>query len=803
MLDSVRLSLRRLARQRLFALVVIATLALGIGANTAVFSVVESALLRPLPFPAADRLVVLFERSTAGMNNRLASPSSWAAWKTRARSFEDLAAFMWWDDTAFRAGDGPAETILTANATPEYFRILGLPPMLGRTLADTEDANVREVVISHRLWQRRFGGDPQVVGKTIRLSSFTMDRIIVGVMPDTAYVDLELGWGDLWRAIYYNPLDLQTTPTRSRYVRVVGRLKPGVTVAQAQAEISTIQQQLAREHPGVYAGWQVEVESVRDAMVGRARPALLVAAGAVWLVLFTACMTVANLLLARAAGHQREWAVRTAMGATRWQLFKELLTDGMVLATFGMAAGLPLAAAAIAVLGWLHPDLPRAGAVTLNLPVLAMTLSVTALSALVFSVVPLVAVARQDIQQTLKQGGRSSTSGHGQHLVRRGLVVSQVACAVVLLVGAGLLLRSLARLLDVDPGFDMDRTLVFDLDLPYSDAAERRSFLQRFHDALATRPEVEAVGLARYFPYHARLWATQVRPEGQTLADGREPVVHLNFIHGEFLKAMGIPLLHGEERAVRPQSQRTPGEPIPVLVNERFAEILWGTDEAVGQTFREGEGGPYVVTGVVGNVRQRSLAEPPGPELYLVEDLTAFLLGTFVLRTRVPPDQLIAPVREILRALDPNLPVNDLMPLRQFAERTIAPQRLALTLLGAFAVIALLLAAIGLYGVVAGLVAQRTPEIGTRLAIGAPPSHVLGLVIGEGLRLVLGGLVAGVAVSLAGGRMLRSLLYDIAATDLATLAATCAVILAVTVFACLLPATRATRIEPLVALRQE
>jgi putative ABC transport system permease protein len=801
-MTNLRFSIRRFLQQPTFATVVTLTLALAIGANTAMFSVIEAALLRELPFPEPEDLVILHERSSSGVDNRLSSPSSWAEWQARARSFEELAEFMWWDDTSFGAGDGPAETILTANATPGYFRILGIQPMLGRTFSDVQDANVREVVLSHRLWQRRFGGDPDIIGKSIRFSVFSRQHTVIGVMPPTAYGDLELGWGEAWTAIYANPQGLRTTPSRSRYVRVIGRLKPGVTVAQAQAEVEAIHQQLARENPGVYAGWTPEVESVREAIAGRARPALLLAIGAVLLVLLTACVTVANLLLARAANRQREWAIRIAMGASRWQVFSQLLMDGLLLSLLGAAAGLPLAYAAIRLLVWLQPELPRAGEIAINLPVMAFTLLVALLSAVSFSLAPAIATIRQDIQHTLKDGGRGGTPGRRQHRVRSWLVAAEVACAVVLLVGAGLLLRSFANLLQVHPGFEMDKTLVFDLELPYPELADRRSFIQRFYSRLEALPEVEAVGHIRYFPYHARLWATQVRPQDRSFPDGQEPVVHFNMMAGDYLRALGIPIVRGELPRARPGNSK-PDEVIGALVNESLARLLWRDEDPIGKVLREGGNSPAVVTGVVGDIRQRSLGEMPQPEMYVVEDPGVFILGTFVLRTRVQPERVIASVRQVLRELDSNLPVNDLMPLRQLAGRTIAAQRMAMTLLGAFSVVALTLAAVGLYGVIACLVSQRTSEIGTRLAIGARPSHVLWLVTGEGLRLVAIGTAAGLATALIGGRVIRTFLYGVATSDPLIFGAVPVIVSVVALLACLVPARRAMRIDPLVALRAE
>jgi putative ABC transport system permease protein len=348
----------------------------------------------------------------------------------------------------------------------------------------------------------------------------------------------------------------------------------------------------------------------------------------------------------------------------------------------------------------------------------------------------------------------------------------------------------------------MEKTLVFDLELPYAELADRRSFIQRFYSRLEALPEVEAVGHIRYFPYHARLWATQVRPQDRSFPDGQEPVVHFNMMAGDYLRALGMPLVRGELPRARPVNPK-PDEVIGALVNESLARLLWGDEDPIGKVLHEGGNSPAIVTGVVGDIRQRSLAELPRPEMYVVEDPGVFVLGTFVLRTRVPPENVIGRVRQVLRELDSNLPVNDLMPLRQLAGRTIAAQRMAMTLLGAFAVVALTLAAVGLYGVIACLVSQRTSEIGTRLAIGARPSHVLWLVTGEGLRLVAVGMVVGLATALIGGRVVRTFLYGVATTDLVSFGAVPVIVSVVTLLACLVPARRAMRIDPLVALRAE
>jgi hypothetical protein len=617
-----KVSLRALLNQRIFTVVIVLTLAAGIGVNTAVFSVVEAALLRRLPFPEPERLVTLIER-TAGMSNRLASPTSWAEWQARAKSFEELALFMWWDDETFTAGNGQAETILSIGATAGFFRVMGIRPLLGRIYGDAPGESGPEIVLSYALWQRRFGGDPKIIGTRIRSGAFSGDPTVVGIMPP-AYSNLEIGWGDAWEPIFYKPDELRTQPRQSRYVRVIGRLKPGVTVAQAQAELDSIQQQLVQEMPTMYRDWRVDVEPLRDTVSGRVRPAI--------------------------------------------------------------------------------------------------------------------------------------------------------------------------------PGFDMDRTLVFDISLSYPDAAQRQNFVRRLYEEVRALPDVEAVGHARYFPYHARLWATQVRLE-ESLSSGHGPLVYANMISGDYLRAMGMPLIRGEIPAQRPSTVR-PGEFIGCLVNESFARLLWRDEDPIGKVFWEGTNPPRIVTGIVGDVRQRSLAEPPRPEMYVVDDPSHFVLGTFVLRTRSRPELTIAAVRQVIRNIDTELPTNNLMPLRRFVGETIATQRMALTLLFAFGALALLLAAIGLYGVITCLISQRTAEIGTRLAIGAPRSHVLWLVIAEGLRLVAMGTALGLGAAFATGSAVRALLYGVAMADPISYAGASVLVFAVTMLACIIPAVRATHIHPAVSLRE-
>jgi predicted permease len=791
----LRYALRTLFKRPGFTLIVVLTLALGIGANTAIFSVVHGVLIEPLPFGEPERIVTLSERA-ATLDNRLVSPTSWFEWRERGQGqvFEELACFMWWENSSI---EGFAEPLLALYVTPGYFRVMGREPLLGR-LFDEQNKDGNEVILSYGFWQRRFGGDPTIIGQPFRL--FTRNATVVGVMPP-AYADLEVGWGDVWAPLTFGGRDLRAQPYVARFVRVVGRLKPGVTVAQAQARMDIVQRQLQRETPLVAGSWEVNVESLRDTVAGRARPALLAMLGAVAFVLLIACANVANLLLARAAAREKEFAVRVALGAGRWRLTRQLLTESLLLAVLGAALGLAFAHLGLRLIEALRPELPRVGEVGLNLPALGFTLVLMILTALLFGFAPAVGLGRENIHATLKEGGRSEAGGARQQRLRGLLVTSEVAFAALLLVGAGLMLKTFANLLRVNPGFQAERVIMMDLSLPYSDKGRRETFTQELFARLKALPEVENVATMRYFPFHVRLWTVPVSREERPVPAGQEAIVHWNTVGGDYFRVMGIPLLRGR----LPADGEKWEEINTVIVNQSFTRLLYGDEDPVGKSFRLGDGKDIkVIGGVVGDVRQRGLAEPPAPEMYIVNSRPAVPNpGTFVIRTRVAPERVVGAVRQTVRDLDPQLPVANLMPLSEFAGRTITSQRVSMWLLSLFAGLAMALAAVGIYGVLSYAVTSRTQEIGVRMALGARPGDILRLITWQGMKLVLAGLLIGFAGIVALQRLIGNLLYDVTATDPATLASVAGLLCAVALIACYLPARRATKVDPLVALRRE
>jgi putative ABC transport system permease protein len=791
--QDLRYSTRTLVKMPGFAAIVVLTLALGIGANTAIFSVVHAVLIEPLPFGDPERIVTLSERA-ATLDNRLVSPTSWFEWRERGQVFEELACFMWWENTSI---EGFSEPLLAVYATPGYFRVMGREPLLGR-LFDEQNKDGNEVILSYGFWQRRFGGDPGIIGQRFRL--FTRNATVVGVMP-TAYADLEVGWGDVWAPMTFGGRDLRAQPYVARFVRVIGRLKPGATAAQAQARMDIVQRQLQRETPLVAGNWEVKVESLRDTVAGRARPALLAMLGAVAFVLLIACANVANLLLARSAAREKEFALRAAIGAGRWRLTRQLLTESLLLAVSGAALGLVFAHLGLRLIEALRPELPRVVEVGLNSPALGFTLLIPILTAVLFGLAPALGLGRANIYKTLKEGGRSDASGMQRQRMRGLLVTAEVAFAALLLVGAGLLLKTFANLLRVDPGFQAERVIMMDLSLPYYDKGQRETFTRELYARLRALPEVENVATMRYFPFRVRLWTVPVSRIDRPVPAGQEANVHWNTVGGDYFRVMGIPLLRGR----LPEDGEKWEETNTVIVNQSFARLLYGDDDPVSKSFRSGEGKDIkVIGGVVGDVRQRGLAEPPAPEMYVVNSQPAVPNpGTFVIRTRVAPGRVVSPVRQTVRDLDPQLPVANLMPLSEFAGRTITSQRLSMWLLSLFAGLAIALAAVGIYGVLSYSVTSRTQEIGVRMTLGAKPGDILRLITWQGMKLVLAGLLIGITGVVALQRLIGNLLFGVTATDPATLAVVAGLLCAVALLACYLPARRATKVDPLVALRRE
>jgi predicted permease len=811
LIQELRRTLRGLRAHPGFAAVVVLTLALGIGANTAVFSVVHAVLLAPLPFREPYRLAMLTEVA-ASMNTSLVSPVTFADWGERKTVFEELGAFRFWDNAAMETPgrEGVPEPVLQVTVTPNYFRVLGIAPTLGRTLSDdkTSDGAV-EAVLSDELWRRRFAADTLIIGKRIRVRGAS--AIVVGVMPPV-HAAVSIGWAEVWTPLRRYDLQQQrATSYRARYLNVVGRLKPGVTLTQARAAMTVLQHQLQQEATSVATGYEVQIASLDETLVGGVRPVLLIVLTGALVVLLTTCANVANLLLARGAAREREVAVRAALGATRGQLVRDLMTESWTLAALGAALGIGVARAGLWLLQYLRPDIPRfvasGAAGGLHMPALLFALGTATACALLVSLVPVLGFDHLEVSSVLKEAGRTGAVGVRRQRTRRVLVASQIAFACALLIAAGLLVQSLSRLLRVDPGFNASQALIIDLDVPadrYPGEARQRQFYRELLRRLDETRGIAASGALLYFPYHAKLWQGAAWAEGAAVVRGEEPIVYYNLFAGDYFRAMGIPLESGR----LPTDREMWDEDLGVaLINTTMARQLFGRADAVGRRFKTGENSkPHTVIGVVGDVRQRRLDDTPRAEYYVPYSSMPMPVMTVIARTAAENAQAGAAtraVRSVISGMDPGLPLSTLMPLHRYVAGTVTARRMAMSLLVVFGILALVLAGVGIYGVMSYAVSQRTAEIGIRTALGATPRDVVGLVTRESLTIALVGVVAGAGIALVGTRALSALLFDVSAHDLTTYVAAPTVLLIVAFTASLVPAIRATRISPVIALRKD
>jgi putative ABC transport system permease protein len=793
----LRYALRQLVRSPGFSLTVVLTLALGVGANAAVFSLVYCVLIAPLPFSEPQRTVVLSEHAP-GVDSSLVSPVTYTDWSERSRSFDELAAFRFWENRAVELSPDGSTAVLQVTATPNFFRALGWQPVLGRTYREEDPAGVNEAVLSHRLWVRAFHGDPDVLGKTVRVSGTPFT--VVGVMPP-AHDDPAIGLGDIWTPLHrYNIQVRRASSFRERYLGVVGRLKSGIGLGKAQDEMSALQSQLANESTSVAKGFVVRLELLTEVAARRARPVLLALFVAVFFVLAIACANVANLILTRAAGRAREYAVRIALGARRFHLARQLLTESLLLSSLGGAAGLLIAYWTVEVLrAGLADRIPRAGAVSLNLPVVTFAGLLVFLIGLVFSLAPLTAFGSGGLHQTLKEAGRGGGLGRGK--LRQALVAAQVAFTVLLLCSAGLVLRSFGKLLSVDPGFSTANRIVADVILPQQDYAPEGKRTEYFRDLfrrLREHPEFSKSGAALYFPCRPKVWFSTVWVEGSTVEPGLEPIVAFNLFAGDYFEAMGIPLKQGRLAA---EEELWTNRDV-VLVNETMSRQLFRAGEVVGRRFKTSRSGRWsTVIGVVGDVHQSGLEQAPRPEFYVPFSSMPMQFLTLVLTSRGAPDSAISTLRTVAREGAPGLQIENASGLSGLVENTLTLRRLALVLIGLFALLSLALAGIGTYGVISFTVAQRKSEVGLRIALGASGWQVLRMITAQGLRTTGAGIAAGLAIMAFASPAIRFLLYDVPPLDPAVYAVAPLPMLAVAALVCLIPARRAAKTDPLVSLR--
>jgi predicted permease len=793
-------ALRALRAAPGFTLVALLTLAIGIGANTAIFSVVRGVLLRPLPFPDADRVVRVWQASRANNQprERLGEPT-FRDWRAASRSFQSMGAYWFFGGAGIDlTGSGAPQRLEAAFVSDGFFESLRTPASIGRTFRPEENVhgNDRVVVLAHGFWQRRFGGDRKIIGRQITLDG--EPYTVIGVMPPAfTYPGERL---DVWVPLSQISEDESPHLRFNRFLDVVGRLAPGTTPGQAHADLTAITARLAQQYNEDKLYPDVTLVPIRDAITGEVRAPLLVLLGAVSFVLLIACVNIASLLLARATVRQRELAVRAALGAGRGRISRQLLTESLTLALLGGVLGLALAYGGVRGLAAIGAsELPRASAISIDPAVLGFTFAIAGAAGLLFGLMPAVRAANPDLQGTLRAGARGAIGGRGQRL-RATLVVAEVALAVVLVAGAGLATKSFARLLDINPGFRPDHVLAvkvsFPSDLVYEKAPQ---YLETILDRLRAVRDVDAVGVAKDLPFRGMGEERRLRvPPSQEGSTAEAPRVNAFHVGGEYFRAMGIPLREGRvfDRTDRAEA------PFVLVVNEALVKRFFPDGHAVGKklAFSFGE---FPIIGVVGDVRQRALTEPAEPMAYvhLLQNMRGGL--SFVVRTKGDPVRYTAAVREAIWAANPNQTITSISTLGSVVSSTVARPRLLATLLVLFGTMGLTLGALGIYGVLAYAVSQRRQEIGVRVALGAAPRSILGLIVRQGMALAMAGTVAGLAGAFVVTRVMQSVLYQVRVTDPPTFAFVVVVLLAVALAASWLPARRALRIEPVAALRYE
>ena len=824
LLQDVRYGLRMMLKRPGFTAAAIISLALGIGATTTIFSVVNAVLLRSLPYGDAERLVVLWETNTqqiaAAMkiqDHSLVAPANFTDWAQQSGSFEGMAAartlsYNW------TGGERP-ERVVGASVTPNIFSVLGVRPLHGRAFlpADAEPGRERVVILSQGLWERRFGRDTNALGKVLTLNNESYS--VVGVMPqETQYPEGAELWtlarggvpeppggaapsGAAPNAAAPNPAALRT----NHYLTVVARLKPGATLAGAQSELNTVSARLQQEYPDANKGIGARAVPMQEEVVGNVRPALLILLGVVGFVLLIACANVANLLLARSISRQRELTLRTALGASRSRIVRQLMTESLLLGLIGGAVGLFLAYWGVSLLVALSPaDLPRVKEVSVDGQALFWTVSLSLLAGVLAGLAPALQTSRPDPGEVLKEGGRGVNGGVRHQRMRGLLVVAEVALTLLLLTGAGLLLKSFMRLQKVDPGFDARNVLTMRVALPgyrYSGDEKFARFGSELLERVRNVPGVEAAAMTTALPLSQVESAMSFRVDGKAgPPPGSEPIANWRSVSPDYFRALGVPLLRG--RAFTEQEGKD--APGVVIINESLARNAFPGEEALGQRLVIGmEPKPREVVGVVRDVRHTALKEEPKPEMYVPFQQAPRAVFTLVTRTTVDPASLTSSVTSAVQTVDKDQPVYNVKTMEMFRSESIAQSRFNTYALSIFAAIALVMAAVGIYGVMAFSVTQRTNELGIRIALGAQPDDILRLVIRQGMILALVGIVIGFAASLALTRVMNSLLYGVGATDLITFVTVSAALALIALAASYLPARRATRINPMVAIRYE
>ncbi|HZS45405.1 MAG TPA: ABC transporter permease [Blastocatellia bacterium] len=797
--QDIRYAFRVMRNAPGFAIVAIVALALGIGATSAIFSVASALLLRPLPYLSPDRLVwVSGNNLPGGIKDEAASGPDYLDWANQTRTLEEMACFNRWQPTLNNQGE--PERIPGGNVTVNFFNVLRANALVGRTFLPQDDTeNNRIVILSHGLWQRRFGGDQSVVGKTITLNN--APYLVVGVMrPDFVYPSQSAS--EIWTPLATGFLAKQ--PRRADGLGVIGRLKEGATLTQAHAELNTIAEALEKQYPATNTGWRINLVSLQEKAVGRIRPAILTLLGAVAFLLLIACANVSNLLLVRATSRQREIAIRTALGGTRRRLVQQLLTESVILGLAGGLLGLLLAYVGVKGLIAISPaNIPRVQEIGIDRIVLGFTLTVSVVTGILFGLVPALQASSPNLTETLKEGGRGSSQGGRSGYIRAALTVAEVSLALVLLTGAGLMIKSFVQLQNVNPGFNTDKVLTASLSLPrakYADDNQLTSFYQQFVERIKPLPGIQSVSLTSDVPLY---------DSGDYLyfvVDGRPPLppdvnqdAEYNVVDPDFFHTMSIPLLKGRVFTERDTIQTTP----TAVISDLMARKYWSNEDPVGQKISFGGKQFYEIIGVVGNTRDESLDTPPYAQVYVSYLQSPQRSLSLVVRSTADPVLLVPAIRGILSSLDKDQPLFNIKTMDQILVSSIAQQRLNMLLLSIFAGVALVLAGVGIYGVMSYSVKQRTHEIGVRMALGARIQTVLKLVVGQGMKLAGLGILIGLLVAFGLTRLMAGLLYGVSASDPTTFLVIPVVLAVVALLACFIPARRAGKIDPITALRCE
>jgi putative ABC transport system permease protein len=809
--EDIRYALRQLRRSPGFTIVAILTLALGLGANSAIFSMIDAVLLRPLPYHAPSRLVAVKPTEPGRRDDVGVSYPTFLDWRSRNDVFDGLSVFRQDDFTL--TGRGEAAHLTGAVVSANLFSVLGVPPAMGRNFILDEDkpsGTGLPIIVSHSLWQNRLGSDPKIVGQTLTLDGQTF--AVVGVMPAGFQFPVQRTPVEFWTTIALDSQPVNGSPpmTAQRgasYLNVIGRLKPQVTLQTAQTEMAGIQTGLNRQYPE-HRPKGISLVREADAVVGDMRLGLYILLGAVGLVLLIACANLSNLLLARATTRSKEISVRTALGATRWRIVRQLLAESVLLATAGAVAGLALSAWGIKFLTALAPaDLPRITESGLNLEVLIFTALVALFTGILFGLVPALQAAKPELATALKEGGRSGTETLGRSRLRSVLIVTETALAIVLLVGAGLLLRSLLDLGRVDPGFAKDHVITFGLDLPgrYGHP-ERVAFYRRLLEQIRTTPGVRSASAAFPLPMSANDVNTSFEVEGRPMRQSERPVTTLHIIDRDYFHTLGVPLLSG--RQFLPQDDAKGAMPV-VIVSQRLAKQIFPGEDAVGRRIKPGissgdSGEPMrLIVGVVGDVKGEGVGAPAILESYVPYAQLPFAPMSVLVRTQVPPGSMVPTLTGEVQSRDSTLPLLHVKTMDEYVDDSIVGTRFEAFLLGVFGVLAFLLTAVGLYGVISYTVAQRTREMGIRLALGADRSAILAMVIKNGTLLAGAGVVIGLAAAFLLTRLMASLLFGVGPKDPITFFCVPVVLITVAILASYIPARRAARVDPMVALRYE